>query len=251
MGQWVHSESRGRTVQGEPAAVVPGYGGTLKAINLFDPGHVLCPPPRRQVAGHGDVGAAPRQAQVRATVGDDPGSYEMTYSMDQYIEKIPDLDKEDGGERLTLSERSRIGSVLGQVNWAVGSISLTEHVNANSWHGWAPGTPWSGSQVEIVAPDLKCPFKKVGALRQRGSVRSTAQPGGHKEDSGSLDGEPEGAHRQGAGDHRRSAERSTQQGGTVQHEHQVVNGCPGFWAWKGGFRRGGPSCHLKKWTTTC
>ena len=51
----------------------------------------------------------------------DPETYEFLYTMEEYITKIPDIEKGEWDPKLgplKEKERLKIGAILGQVNWA-------------------------------------------------------------------------------------------------------------------------------------
>ena len=105
----------------------------------------------------------------------DPQTFEITYSMDEYCANIPDLDmaKVTKEGELTAEDRVKLGSILGQVNWAArqGRYDLSygvSHCQQLAGLGQAEAKEWvrkvvgrAKKSVELRVPRLHCEIEDM------------------------------------------------------------------------------------------
>ena len=121
----------------------------------------------------------------------DPETKEMTYSMDEYCANIPDLDavKVTKEGELTAEDRVKLGSILGQVNWAArqGRYDLSygvSHCQQLTGMGQAEAKEWvrkvvnrAKKSVEMKVPRLHCEIEDMVVISASDAAYA-AQPRG-------------------------------------------------------------------------
>ena len=105
----------------------------------------------------------------------DPTTLEMVYSMDEYCAKIPDLEAAfaKDGKDLTAEDRVKLGSILGQVNWAArqGRYDLSygvSHCQQLAGLGMGEAREWvkkvvqrAKKSLEVRVPRLGCEIEEM------------------------------------------------------------------------------------------
>ena len=122
----------------------------------------------------------------------DPETYEMYYSMDEYVKKIPSVPEKlnvQGAEVLNDYEKKLLGSILGQMNWAArqGRYDLSygvSHCQQLAGSGNREALQWvrkllrrAQQPMEMKVPCLNCPLEEVIVLTASDAAYA-AQPRG-------------------------------------------------------------------------
>ena len=125
----------------------------------------------------------------------DPKTLEFLYSMENYVEKIPDIEKgEWAPERGPLSEkeRTKIGSILGQINWTArqGRYDLSygvSHCQQLAGAGRREAMEWTAKlvgrakkEVIVKVPRLGCDLRDMIVV-SASDAAFAAQPKGHSQ----------------------------------------------------------------------
>ena len=125
----------------------------------------------------------------------DPQTFEFYYTMEDYITKIPEILKEEcAAEKgpLTEKERVKIGSILGQVNWAArqGRYDLSygvSHCQQLAGAGLREAMEWTAKlvsrarkEVEVKVTKLDCDLKEAIVISASDAAYA-AQPKEHSQ----------------------------------------------------------------------
>ena len=125
----------------------------------------------------------------------DPKTFEFYYTMEDYITKIPEIQKEEWAADkgpLTEAERVKIGSILGQINWAArqGRYDLSygvSHCQQLAGAGLREAMEWTAKliararkEVEVKVSKLGCDLKDV-IIISASDAAYAAQPKGHSQ----------------------------------------------------------------------
>ena len=125
----------------------------------------------------------------------DPETLEFYYTMEDYVTKIPEIEKNEWAEEkgpLTEHERLKIGSILGQVNWAArqGRYDLSygvSHCQQLAGAGLRSAMEWTAKLVarakkpfQIKVGKLNCDLKDL-VIVSASDAAYAAQPKGHSQ----------------------------------------------------------------------
>ena len=127
----------------------------------------------------------------------DPDTLEFYYTMEDYIAKIPDILKEEWDPKkgdLSEKERVKIGSILGQINWAArqGRYDLSygvSHCQQLVATGRREAMEWTAKLIKkaqkdvvIKVPKLDCDLMEAVVI-SASDAAFAAQPKGHSQGS--------------------------------------------------------------------
>eukprot|EP00913_Durusdinium_trenchii_P029093 g27278.t1 len=127
----------------------------------------------------------------------DPETYEFLYTMEEYITKIPDIEKGEWDPKLgplKEKERLKIGSILGQVNWAArqGRYNLSygvSHCQQLAGASMREAMEWTAKlltrakkDVVVRVPRLGCDLENIVVI-SASNAAFAAQPKGHSQGS--------------------------------------------------------------------
>lgn len=125
----------------------------------------------------------------------DPENKEFYYSMADYVEKIPDVTKDDMDKKkgpLSEAERTKVGSILGQLNWAArqGRYDLScgvSHCQQLAGLGKREAMEWvhklvnrAKQEMEVKTPKLDCSLEEMVVVSASDAAYA-AQPNGHSQ----------------------------------------------------------------------
>eukprot|EP00435_Cladocopium_sp_Y103_P053936 s805_g17.t1 len=122
----------------------------------------------------------------------DKQTREFTYSMDDYIQKTPNVPEYDGTKEDKLTDKERLGlsSVLGQLNWAArqGRYDLSygaSHCQQMVGIGKKEAIDWTRKlwrraqeKVELKVPKLGCPVEDLVVISASGAAFAAQPQGG-------------------------------------------------------------------------
>ena len=163
----------------------------------------------------------------------DPETYEFLYTMEEYITKIPDIEKGEWDPKLgplKEKERLKIGSILGQVNWAArqGRYNLSygvSHCQQLAGAGMREAMEWTAKlvtrakkDVVVRVPRLGCDLENIVVI-SASNAAFAAQPKGHSQ--GGLIcivAHPNDLKKKAPGCHFGGAEHKDPEGGPLQHK---------------------------------
>ena len=127
----------------------------------------------------------------------DPETFEFYYTMEEYVTKIPEIQKAECDAALgplTEKERLKISSILGQVNWSArqGRYDLSygvSHCQQLAGAGMREAMEWTAKlvarakkEIMVKIPNLECDLKKMIVWCRRATLHMLLSPRGiHKE----------------------------------------------------------------------